>query len=215
MNWIKANAKALMALIIAILTALVVFLEGCGAPMYAVTPSPAENRLDIKRSPTGVELGVRVGANTAAGLNSATFKNKDGTEATLSGLTYSATPSDSLTAQTAAMYARAEQTSRYYTGLEQITLANWSGFNTAVGTIAPLASQYLTGLNNIRQAQLQQPTLVQQLAALISANYLSANTLTALEADPAIIAAVNRLIDARLAELAATAPAPATGPPQP
>lgn len=204
MSWLKTHAKPLIALAVAILTALLAFLTSCGAPQYAVVPSTADNALTFKRTSDGVDVGVRVGADTTAGLQSAAFKNKDGTEASLSGLAFTANPSSSIAAQPDAMLAYALQQQRYYGGLTDITNANWTGFTSALSIAAPLAGSYLEGLNRLRLAEAQQPTLVQQLANLVTAGTLSPSALETLGASPTIIAAVNRHVDARLAEIAAT-----------
>jgi len=203
MTWLRTHAKPLVALAVAILTALLAFLTSCGAPQYAVIPSTADNSLTFKRTADGLDVGVRVGADTAAALQSAAFKNKDGVEASLSGLAFTANPSASTSSQADAMLAYAQQQQRYYAGLTDITAANWTGFNSALSIAAPLAGSYLTGLNQLRLAEAQQPTLIQQLAALITAGTISPSALETLGASPAIIAAVNRHVDARLAELAA------------
>ena len=188
--------------------AVLLFGGGCGFPQYAVTPTPADNAVSLEKSGGDIRGSVRIGADTNAKFTNVSFKGSNGTAFNADGIEYSSNKTNILTASAGPMSEYDKQLGSYYTGLTNITTANWTGFTSAISAAAPVAGSYLDGLMKVNLAKAQQPTLVQQLGGLVTGGQTSISALQHMGTDPDILAAVNRQVDLRVAELkASTQPA--------
>lgn len=191
------NMRPVMAFAVLLLT-----MAGCG-PRYAGRPTEAKNTVSIYRDASGFGADATVGADTEAvieGLEAE--KLADGSmKMKLPRMQYKAAPSQTIGSWVGPMQEYKAQLEATYTGLANVATANWNGFAQAITAAAPIAGPYLDGLAKAKLARAQRPQLVEQLSGLILSGQMDPTAYRELGVDDDLLAAVERLVDAKIAAL--------------
>lgn len=184
---------------------LLMWALGCGLPQYAVKPSEAKNSVSFSKTPMGdVQVAATVGADTKSTIKGLEFKTANGSSGKVDEVTFEATPSNSLTAQVAAMETYNSQLGSYYKGLADVATANWTGFAQAISAAAPIAAPFLQGMAQAKLAKAQRPGLIEQLSGLVMSGQTSTAAMKEIDVPADILAAVDQRVDQRIAELKAS-----------
>lgn len=170
---------------------------GCAGPQYAGVPSKANNEVTLERTSCGgVKARATAGADTKASVKGVEFSGANGTHGKVDSIDFEQQPSTTIGSWVGPMQVYDKQIQSTYAGITAWSDSFWTGLSKETQAIAPIATQFLGGMNAVNLAKAQRQPLVSQLAGLVGNGQVGLSQVAA--NDPSIAAAVESYLKSHL-----------------